>query len=79
MGPGGRRVPQRSARRHFGHPDDRRSAYARSTEPGRQRLRTAAPTYLDGIRRHFTAHMTGTEAETVTRALGKVLAALAGT
>jgi DNA-binding MarR family transcriptional regulator len=55
---------------------DRRSAYATITEAGRRRLRAAAPTYLDGIRRHFTAQMTAREAETVAAALGNVLAAL---
>lgn len=58
------------------NPRDRRSAYATITDAGRARLRAAAPTYLDGIRRHFTSQMTGAEAETVAAALGKVLAGL---
>ena len=58
------------------NPRDRRSAYAMITDAGRARLRAAAPTYLDGIERHFTAQMTVAEADTVAAALGKVLAAL---
>ncbi len=56
------------------HPDDRRSAYAAITEAGRARLRAAAPVYLDGIRRYFTARMTGAESRAVATALEKVLA-----
>ena len=58
------------------NPRDRRSAYAAITDAGRARLRAAAPTYLDGIERHFTSRMTKREAEAVATALGKVLAAL---
>jgi hypothetical protein len=43
------------------------------TDAGRRRLRAAAPTYLDGIRRHFTGRMTAAEARTVAVALNKVL------
>ncbi|GAA2642882.1 MarR family winged helix-turn-helix transcriptional regulator [Paractinoplanes durhamensis] len=55
------------------NPDDRRSAYATITEAGRDRLRAAAPVYLEAIRQHFTSRMTATEARTVAAALGKVL------
>ncbi|GIF21752.1 MarR family transcriptional regulator [Paractinoplanes tereljensis] len=55
------------------NPDDRRSAYASITEAGRQRLRDAAPVYLDAIRRHFTSRMTAAESRAVASALGKVL------
>ncbi|MEU8228009.1 MarR family transcriptional regulator [Actinoplanes sp. NPDC048967] len=58
------------------NPDDRRSAYATITEAGRARLRAAAPVYLGGIERHFTAHLAAAEARTVATALGKVIAAL---
>ena len=57
------------------NPDDRRSAYAAITPAGRDRLRAAAPVYLDGIARHFTSRMTAAEAGTVAAALEKVLAA----
>jgi DNA-binding MarR family transcriptional regulator len=56
------------------NPDDRRSAYARITAAGRARLRTAAPTYLAGIERHFTSHLTPSEQATVATALERVLA-----
>ncbi|WP_328471575.1 MarR family transcriptional regulator [Actinoplanes sp. NBC_00393] len=58
------------------NPDDRRSAYATITDAGRDRLRAAAPVYLDGIQRHFTSRMTGAESRSVAAALEKVLAAL---
>jgi DNA-binding MarR family transcriptional regulator len=56
------------------NPDDRRSAYAVLTDVGRRRLRAAAPTYLAGIDRHFTSHLTAAEARTVADALDRVLA-----
>jgi DNA-binding MarR family transcriptional regulator len=57
------------------NPDDGRSAFARITAAGRARLRTAAPTYLAGIERHFTGHLTAADAATIATALEKVLAA----
>jgi DNA-binding MarR family transcriptional regulator len=56
------------------NPADRRSAYAAITPAGRRRLRAAAPTYLAGIQRLFTAHMSDRDARVVAQALGKVLA-----
>ena len=56
------------------NPADRRSAYAAITPAGRRRLRAAAPTYLAGIQRLFTAHMSERDARVVAQALGKVLA-----
>jgi hypothetical protein len=47
------------------------------TDAGRRRLRSAAPTYLAAIERHFTARMTAAEARTVATALHKVLGGLA--
>jgi DNA-binding MarR family transcriptional regulator len=58
------------------NPEDRRSAYASITEAGRARLRAAAPVYLAGIERHFSARMSATEARAVATALEKVLTAL---
>src|SRR5687767_3477540 len=55
------------------NPADRRSAFARITAAGRSRLRAAAPTYLSGIERHFTSHLTDREASVVAAALEKVL------
>jgi DNA-binding MarR family transcriptional regulator len=60
------------------HPGDKRSAYAKITDAGRKRLRAAAPTYLGGIRRHFTSRMSEAEARTTAAALERVLAALSG-
>ena len=57
------------------NPDDRRSAYALITAEGRRRLRAAAPIYLEGIGRHFTRHMTKSEAVGLKGALEKVLKA----
>jgi DNA-binding MarR family transcriptional regulator len=57
------------------HPADRRSAFARITPAGRSRLRAAAPTYLAGIERRFTSHLTEREAATIATALQKVLQA----
>jgi DNA-binding MarR family transcriptional regulator len=57
------------------NPADRRSAFARITPAGRSRLRAAAPTYLAGIERHFTGHLTAAEAHTVATALERVLKA----
>jgi DNA-binding MarR family transcriptional regulator len=57
------------------NPADGRSALARITPAGRSRLRAAAPTYLAGIERHFTSHLTPAEARTVATALERVLAA----
>ena len=57
------------------NPADRRSAFARITPAGRSRLRVAAPTYLAGIERNFTSHLTEREAATIATALQKVLQA----
>jgi DNA-binding MarR family transcriptional regulator len=56
------------------HPDDRRSTIVTLTVAGRQRFRRAAPIYVRGIERHFTRHL-GSDAETVARALERVLRA----
>ncbi len=55
-----------------GDTDDRRSAFAVLTETGRQRLRDAAPTYMAGIREHFTRHLGPDELSTVGDALWRV-------
>jgi hypothetical protein len=43
------------------------------TKAGARRLRAAAPTYLDGIDRHFTQHLTDTEQKAIARGLNRVL------
>jgi DNA-binding MarR family transcriptional regulator len=60
------------------NPDDRRSVFAVLTPAGRDRLRAAAPSYLAGIERHFTDHLSDDEARTITGALRRVLAAADG-
>lgn len=61
------------------NPDDGRSSFAAITPEGRARLRAAAPTYLAGIERHYSSHLTDSEIRVLTRALGSVLAAEEGT
>jgi DNA-binding MarR family transcriptional regulator len=56
---------------------DRRSSFAVLTAAGRGRLREAAPTYLAGIERHFSAHLRDGEAQAVATALRRVLDGLA--
>ena len=56
------------------NPDDRRSSYAAVTPQGRDRLRAAAPVYLDGIEEHFGRHLGDDEVPVLTRALRRVLA-----
>ncbi len=41
--------------------DDARGAFARLTDAGRVKLEAAAATHLDGIRRHFLAHVDADE------------------
>jgi DNA-binding MarR family transcriptional regulator len=57
------------------NPDDGRSLLAVVTDEGRARLRAAAPTYLDGIERHFGAYLDDTEAEVIGTALFRVVEA----
>jgi DNA-binding MarR family transcriptional regulator len=61
--------------RREANPDDGRSSFAVVTTEGRARLRAAAPIYLDGIEAHFAGHLSDAEMRTLTRALGRVLAA----
>jgi DNA-binding MarR family transcriptional regulator len=54
---------------------DKRGSWAVLTPAGRERLRAAAPGYLDGIARHFARHLSSAERATITEALERVLAA----
>lgn len=54
---------------------DRRSTWAVITADGRAAYRRTAPVYLDGIREHFTRHLSPTERRAVAKALAKVVAA----
>jgi DNA-binding MarR family transcriptional regulator len=56
-------------------PADRRGSWAVLTEAGRERLRAAAPSYLDGIARHFADHLTAPERAAITTGLRRVLTA----
>lgn len=56
-------------------PADRRGSWAVLTPAGRERLRAAAPGYLDGIATHFADHLTPEERDTIAAALQRVLAA----
>ena len=57
------------------NPEDKRSSYAAITAAGRERLRSAAPTYLNAIEEHFARHLSDEEIRVLTAALGKVVAA----
>ena len=57
------------------NPDDKRSSFATITSKGRERLRATAPTYLAAVEEHYARHLNDREIVTLTRALGKVLAA----
>ncbi len=57
------------------HPEDGRATLAKITKDGATALRAAAPIYLDGIERHFTAHLTSTEQRSITKGLSRVVAA----
>lgn len=54
-------------------PTDRRGVFAVLTEYGRQRLSDAAPTHVQGVRRHFIAQMEGQDLDALTDSLNKVV------
>jgi DNA-binding MarR family transcriptional regulator len=54
-------------------PDDGRAILACLTPDGRRAFRRAAPTYLRGIERHFSSHLTDNELRVVGGALKKVV------
>lgn len=54
-------------------PDDGRASLATITDNGRRALRRAAPTYLAGIERHFTSHLTVDEQRTIAGGLQRVV------
>jgi DNA-binding MarR family transcriptional regulator len=51
------------------HPDDARVTLARLTGRGRERLRRAARTHLQGIHQHFTGRLSETQLRNVASAL----------
>jgi DNA-binding MarR family transcriptional regulator len=50
-------------------PTDRRSTYAVLTAAGRERLRSATPTHLQGVRGYFIARLEPDQLERFTRSL----------
>lgn len=52
--------------------EDRRSAFAVITKPGRDELRRTAPRYLEGIERHFTSLLSDRERSVVATAMRRV-------
>ncbi len=54
-------------------PTDRRGVYAVITPAGRSRLDQAAPTHVEGVRRHFLSQLTGQDLETFTATLNAVV------
>ncbi len=53
---------------------DRRGTFVVLTELGFERLREAAPSHLDGVKRVFAAALTDDELEVIATALGKLAA-----
>lgn len=54
-------------------PDDGRATLAVITTQGRRQLRATAPTYLAGIERHFTRHLSDAEQHTIATGLHRVV------
>jgi DNA-binding MarR family transcriptional regulator len=53
-------------------PDDRRGVYVTLTDAGRARLREAAPTHLDGVRRYFAEPLSTRDMAAIARALDRI-------
>jgi len=52
---------------------DRRGVYAVLTPAGRTRLEQAAPTHVEGVRRHFLSQVNSQDLETLTKSLNAVV------
>ena len=59
-------------------PTDRRGVLAVLTPTGRQRLMDAAPTHVDGVRRHFLSQLQGQDLPTLTHWLNRVVESAEG-
>ena len=57
-------------------PEDGRGAYAVLTDTGLEAMRKAWPVYAQGIQDYFARHLDAGEAEIITQALGRMLAAI---
>ena len=53
-------------------PDDARGAFARLTDPDREKLAAASTTHLEGIRQHFLAHFEASELAVLAEAYERV-------
>ena len=54
-------------------PTDRRGVYAVLTDAGRRRLEAAAPTHVEGVRRHFISQLEGQDLRALASSLNAVL------
>ena len=54
-------------------PTDRRGVYAVLTDAGRRRLEAAAPTHVEGVRRHFISQLEGQDLRALAASLNAVL------
>ncbi len=54
---------------------DRRVTFVKLSEAGLERLREAAPIHIEGVERHFTRHLTDSDAEGLTAILHPILEA----
>jgi DNA-binding MarR family transcriptional regulator len=54
-------------------PTDRRGVFAVLTDAGRARLEAAAPTHVEGVRRHFISQLQGQDLHALARSLNAVV------
>ena len=54
-------------------PTDRRGVFAVLTDEGRRRLTAAAPTHVEGVRRHFISRLEGQDLPALTASLNAVV------
>ncbi|MDP1804388.1 MAG: MarR family transcriptional regulator, partial [Acidimicrobiales bacterium] len=54
-------------------PTDRRGVFAVLTDEGRRRLTAAAPTHVEGVRRHFISRLVGQDLPALTASLNAVV------
>lgn len=54
-------------------PTDRRGVYAVLTDLGRRRLEDAAPTHVEGVRRHFISQLQGQDLKALAASLNAVV------
>lgn len=54
-------------------PTDRRGVFAVLTERGRGRLHDAAPTHIEGVRRHFISRLQGQDLAALTASLNAIV------